>query len=209
MTQRGTEPWHRAAALPDAVRELHRRVLRAFLSIGRAPGPAALQSIADTVGVSLTDGLRRLAELDLVHCGQDGRIRVAYPFSDEPTGHTVRLPDMPAVEAMCAIDALGIPRMTDQDAVITSTDPATGQVIRVRRRTQLWLWEPTATVVLLPQTTRCGTAAECLCPSLTFHIDHDHAHHYLMQHPELRGSILGQQDAIEIARLCFGSLLTG
>jgi Alkylmercury lyase len=198
----------RAAALPESERELHRRVLRAFLITGRAPDRAEVQSFADSTGVSLADGLRRLAELDLVHCAADGRILVAYPFSGEPTGHSVRLPDMPAVEAMCAIDALGIPLMTDLDGVITSTDPATRQVIRVRRRGERWLWEPATTVVLLAQTADCGTAAKCLCPSITFHIDRDHAHHYLRQHPELRGSVLGQQEAVEIARRSFGSLLT-
>ncbi|GAA3550263.1 hypothetical protein GCM10022222_37260 [Amycolatopsis ultiminotia] len=199
----------RAAALPGTVRDLHREVLRAFLTTGRAPGPAELQSIGDAVGASLPEALRRLGELDLVHCGQDGRVRVAYPFSGEPTGHVVQLPDSPATDAMCAIDALGIALMTDQDAVVTSTDPSTGQAICVRRRDRGWLWEPAATVVLLAQAVRAGIAAECLCPSITFHIDHDHARRYLLQHPELRGSILGQRDAVEIARLSFGSLLTG
>jgi hypothetical protein len=198
----------RAAALPEPVRELHRRVLHAFLATGRAPDLPALRSLADSVGGSLPDGLRRLADLDLVHCGEDGRVLVAYPFSGKSTQHSVRLSDTPAVDAMCAIDALGIPLMTNQDAMITSVDPATQQVIRVRRHAGQWLWEPATTVVLLAQTVACGPAAECPCPSITFHIDSDHAHHHLTQHPELRGSVLGQQEAIEIARLSFGSLLT-
>lgn len=202
-------PAARAAALPEPVRALHHHVLGAFLADGRAPNRVELQSMADSAGVSLEDGLRCLAELDLVHCGQDGRILVAYPFSGEPTGHSVCLPDVPAVDAMCAIDAVGIPLMADRDAVVTSTDPATQQVIRVQRRHRQWLWDPPTTVVLLAQSAQCGTAAECLCPSITFHIDGNHAHRYLTQHPELRGSVLGPQDAIEIARLSFGSLLTG
>lgn len=198
----------RAAALPEPMRQLHRQVLCAFLTTGRAPDHLELQLIANSAGVSLADGLGRLAELDLVHCGQDGRVLVAYPFSGEPTGHSVRLPDLPAVDAMCAIDALGIPLMTGQDAMITSVDPATQQVIRVQRRGRQWLWEPATTVVLLAQTTHRGTAAECLCPSITLHINRDHAHRYLTRHPDLPGSILGQVEAIEIARLCFGPLLT-
>lgn len=197
----------RAATLPGPVRRLHRGVLHAFLSTGRAPSDEQCRSIADAAGVNLTDAFRDLADLDLVHCGQDGRVRVAYPFSGEPTGHSVRLPDTPAVEAMCAIDALGIPLMTDQDAVITSADPVTRHSIRVERRNRRWQWEPATTVVLLARTTRCGTAAECLCPAVTFHVDRDHARHHLTRHPELHGTILDQQDAIEIARLSFGSLL--
>ncbi|GAA5115169.1 hypothetical protein GCM10025762_29350 [Haloechinothrix salitolerans] len=198
----------RAAALPEPVRRLHRELLRAFLTAGRAPHRSELQSIADGFGVSLADGLRCLSELDLVQCGQDRRILVAYPFSGQPTGHRVRLPGLPAVDAMCAIDALGLPLMTDRDAVITSIDPTTQQVISVQRRGDRWLWVPATTVVLLAQTVGCGTAAEYLCPSITFHVDHDHAHRHLTQHPELHGSVLGQHEAIEIARISFGHLLT-
>ena len=164
----------RVATLPAPVRALHRYVLRAFLTAGRAPAPAELQSIANGIGVNLTDGLHRLAELDLVHRGGNGQILVAYPFSGTPTGHRVRLPDSPALDAMCAIDALGIPLMAGRDAMITSTDLATQQVIRVQRRDDRWQWEPGTTVVLLARTTGCGTAAECLCPSITFHLDRDH-----------------------------------
>lgn len=195
----------RAATLPEPVRELHRRVLRAFLATGRGPDLADLRSHVGSG--DLTDGLRSLAAHDLVHCGEDGRVLVAYPFSGEPTAHSVRLSDMPAVDAMCAIDALGIPLMANRDAVITSTDPTTQHVIRVRWLAGKWLWEPATTVVLLAQTADCGPAAECLCPSITFHVDRDHADRYLTQHPELRGSVLDQQEAVEIARLSFGSLL--
>lgn len=78
----------------------------------------------------------------------------------------------------------------------------------MQRRGDRWLWEPAATVVLLAQTMSCDTAAECLCPSITFHADHDHARHYLAEHPELHGSVLGQHEAVEIARISFGHLLT-
>jgi len=199
----------RAAALPEPVRELHRRVLRVFLSTGRAPDQDQLRNDADGLGMTLADGLGRLAKVDLLHSGQNGRILVAYPFSARRTGHTVQLPDTPAMHAMCAIDALGIPLMADQDAIITSADPTTGKAIRVDRHDQLWHWEPATAVVVLAQTGHRGRAAECLCPSITFHIDRDHAQHHLTHHPELHGAVLNHQDAIEVARLSFGTLLTG
>jgi alkylmercury lyase len=202
----GTAP--RAAGLPTRVRELHREILRAFLAAGHAPDPAQVRVIAAGIGVDVAEGLERLAERDLAHCGQDGRIRVAYPFSGEPTGHRVQVRDRPSMDAMCAVDALGIPLMAGRDGVITSSDPSTQQVIRVVRCVEEWGWEPADTVVLLAQTTGGGTAGECLCPSILFCVDRDHAEHYLAGHPELSGSILGQTAAIEIARACFGSLLT-
>jgi alkylmercury lyase len=197
----------RAAALPARLRELHRRILRAFLADGRAPDPAQVHAIAADIGLDVADGLDRLAELDLVRCGHDGRIRVAYPFSGVPTGHRVQLLDRPSVDAMCALDALGIPLMAALDGVITSSDPSTGQVIRVVRRAREWWWEPVDAVVLLAQTDGHGPASECLCPSILFHVDRDHAERHLATQPGWSGSVLGHEEATEIARACFGSLL--
>jgi alkylmercury lyase len=197
----------RSAGLPTRVRELHRQILRTFLGAGHAPDPAQVRAMAADLGVDVADGLARLAERDLVHCGQDGRIRVAYPFSGEPTAHRVQVRDRPAVDAMCAIDALGIPLMAGRDGVITSSDPSTKHAIRVVRHAEEWRWEPAETVVLLAQTTGCGPAGECLCPSILFCVDPEHAERYLAGHPELSGSVLGQAAAVEIARACFGSLL--
>ncbi len=130
-----------------------------FLADGRAPDTAELRAVAVDANVDRGDGLRHLAELDLVHDDQNGRIRIAYPFSGDPTGHRVRLTDRPPVDAMCAIDALGIVLMTRQDGVITSSDPATGQAIQVTRRAARWQWEPASTVVLLAQSAGCGLLA--------------------------------------------------
>jgi alkylmercury lyase len=92
--------------------------------------------------------------------------------------------------------------------VITSADPDTGQAIRIERRNQQWQWEPASTVVLLAHTTGSGCAAEYLCPSITFHATREHAQHHLRSRAELRGAVVDQQDAIRIASLSFGSLLT-
>src|SRR5581483_7891505 len=48
-----------------------------------------------------------LAREDLVHTDDEGAITVAYPFSAHPRGHEVTLGGR-VVQAMCAIDALGI-----------------------------------------------------------------------------------------------------
>lgn len=64
-----------------------------------------------------------------MHLDADGDVGVAYPFSRRPSGHLVQLDRGPAVWAMCAIDALGIPVMTGRDAAIVSADPAAMSLI--------------------------------------------------------------------------------
>lgn len=159
--------------------------------------------------MDLDDAFRCLAEVDLVHLGHDGQVLVAYPFSGRPTGHAVRLVDGPTVEAMCAIDALGIPYMTGRDALIVSTDPGSGQSIRVERRGEAWRWSPVGAAVVLAQRTGDGPAAECLCPLITFHVAREDAARRLEARSDLVGVVLDQAEAVELARRSFGALLTG
>ena len=56
----------------------------------------------------------------------EGRVvAVAYPFSGRPTRQQVELDGFPAVYAMCAIDALGIPAMAGRDGRIAAVNPKT------------------------------------------------------------------------------------
>lgn len=56
----------------------------------------------------------------------NGVVAAAYPFSGIPTPHRVALDGLPAVFAMCAIDALGLPAMAGRNGRITSANPADG-----------------------------------------------------------------------------------
>jgi hypothetical protein len=194
----------RQSALPPGAQLLHRAVLRAFLNSGAAPHRTDLPAPA---GIDLHEAWARLDEVDLVHLDADGRVIVAYPFSSQPTGHTVHLDDGPSLQAMCAIDALGIPLMAGRDGVIESADPLDGQPIRVERIGNTWRWAPAETAVLLAQSAGRGAAAECLCPAITFHSSRDRAEAHLQSRPELIGLVLGQDQALDIARSSFGPLL--
>src|SRR6516225_6333331 len=165
-----------AEQLPPAIRELHRAVLRGFRDSGQVHRDD-LRPTAAALGLDLHDALHQLGSADLVHSAPDGQIEVAYPFSRQPTGHTVRLVGYPPVAAMCAIDALGIPMMT------------------------------ATAVVVIAQTECSGTLADTLCGSITFHTDQQHAHSHLDKHPELHGHIIGQADAISLADCAFRGLL--
>lgn len=197
-----------AEQLPPGVREIHRAVLRGFRDHGQAHRDD-LRAAATALDVDLDDALHQLAVADLVHTAPDGQIEVAYPFSGRPTGHIVHLTGLRPVAAMCAIDALGIPLMTGTDGVISSADPDTGSPIRIQRRGDQWSWQPATAVVLIGYTDGCGTLANTICGSITFHTDPQHAQAHLDNHPELHGHIIGQTDAIALADYAFGALLAG
>src|SRR5207253_7554575 len=118
------------AALPAELRELHRAVLTAFAGSGTAPTVAWINDRASLLGLDTRKALHDLDQADLVHTA-DGVVTVAYPFSGVPTRHRVQFEDGPAVWAMCAVDALGIPAMTGRNVAIASTDPHSDEPIGI------------------------------------------------------------------------------
>ena len=72
-----------------------------------------------------------LARDDLVHLGPDGRPLIAYPFSAISRGHSVTISRGRRVEAMCALDALGIATMLAEHIQIDSHDPNTRTPVHV------------------------------------------------------------------------------
>jgi hypothetical protein len=115
----------------DAVR---RAVLYEFASSGRAPDIANLASARGYSLVDVTAALRQLRERDLVVLANDGlTITAAYPFCDWSTGHRIRWGGT-VVNALCAIDALGIGAMLGRDTEITSECRHCGVPIEIRTR---------------------------------------------------------------------------
>ncbi|MCH9731517.1 MAG: alkylmercury lyase family protein [Actinomycetia bacterium] len=194
-----------ALQLPPAIREVHRALLRSFRDHGHVHRDD-LRAAAAALEIDLDSALHQLAGADLVHTADDGQIEIAYPFSGLPTSHTVHLTGHPPVAAVCAIDALGIPLMTGTDGIIDSADPDTGAPIHIQRRGDEWTWRP-ASAVVVGHTNCCGTLANTICRSSTFHTDPQHAQSHLDNHPELQGLILDQDDAIALADYAFGPLL--
>ncbi|MHB8763883.1 MAG: organomercurial lyase [Deferrisomatales bacterium] len=120
----------RQAALPEAVRRLHRRVLTAFAATGAPPTAAAC---AEVVGPGAVAGaLAALAAGDLVVRGGDGAIQGAYPFTLSATPHRVTLGGH-TVHAMCALDALAIAPMFAAATVVESACEVTGEPVRIEQ----------------------------------------------------------------------------
>jgi hypothetical protein len=200
----------RQAGLPGPLRGLHRAVLRRFLDTGTAPTERWVRQAAAGRGLDAT-ALDQLDAADAVHV-VNGVVAVAYPFSGTPTPHRVELDGLPAVYAMCAIDALGLPAMAVRDGRITSADPADGTPIEVTVRDGTWSWTPAGTVVVAGRAAGCGTdfgSFEVMCPHTVFHASRPSARAWLAGHGGLDAEILDQATAIECGRLNFSTLLTG
>jgi alkylmercury lyase len=200
----------RQAALPGPLRELHRAVLRRFLETGAPPATGWSASAAAGLGLS-GSAVAELEAADLVHAA-NGVVGVAYPFSGTPTRQQVELDGFPAVYAMCAIDALGIPAMTGRDGRIAAVDPREGAPVVVSVRGGQWRWTPATAVVLFASTRGCGTDCgswEVMCPSTTFCASRDSARAYLAARADIDGKILDQDAAVERGRRNFGPLLGG
>ena len=196
--------------LPGPLRELHRAVLRRFLATGTPPTARWLRQDAADAGLDAS-AVDELAAADAVHV-VNGAVAVAYPLSGTPTPHRVELDGLPAVYAMCAIDALGLPAMAGRDGQITSADPADGTPVEVTVRNGTWSWTPAGTVVVAGRATGCGTQCgsfEVMCPNTAFHASPRSARAYLSSHGNLDAQILDKDTAIEAGRLNFGALLTG
>jgi hypothetical protein len=214
MTQPDKSGWigsaSRQAALPGPLRELHRAVLRLFLQTGAPPTVGWIAGAA--AGLGLSDAaVAELAAADLVHAA-DGVVSVAYPFSGTPTRQQVELDGFPAVYAMCAIDALGIPAMAGRDGRITATDPRGSAPVEVSVRDGRWRWTPATAVVVFGCSRGCGAGCEAwevMCPNTTFHVSRDSARAYLGARGDLDGHILDQGAAVEQGRRNFGPLLGG
>ncbi len=197
------------ARLPGPLRGLHRAVLRRFLETGAAPTARWIRQTAAELGLGVS-AIDELAAADAVHI-VNGIVAVAYPFSGTPTRHLVELDGLPAVHAMCAIDALGLPAMAGRDGRITSADPHDGTPIEVTVCDGTWSWTPAGTVVVAGRATDCGTGCgsfEAMCPNTVFHASRLSAQAYLAGHGGLDAEILDAGTAIECGRLNFGTLLS-
>lgn len=194
------------AALPPALRDLHRAVLRAFLDTGDPPTATQLHAEAERLGLDPREALASLADHDMVHLA-DGTVTVAYPFSGIPTPHRVELVDAPPVWAMCAIDALGIPLMTGRDGRIRSADPTTGRSIHVSVRGGRWEWDPDTAVTVVAATAGCATAADACCRTVNFYESAENANAFLAAAAGVTGQVLGRAESVEAAGVVFGSLL--
>jgi len=153
------------------------------------------------------DALATLAREDLVHTDDSGEITVAYPFAGRPTAHSVRFERGHEAHAMCAIDALGIAPMFDQEVHITSTDPLTGESVRTRVTANgEGTADPESAVVVAGVIDRSHESFRGCCPALNFFTSAGSAERWLEQHPAVPGLVVSMPDATAAGRAVFGDV---
>jgi Alkylmercury lyase len=199
----------RLARLSEAERNFYGWILRGFAA-GRIPDAAAARETAARLGLDPGDAFEKLAREDLVHRdASTGEIVVAYPFSGRHTAHRVRIGRRNEVDAMCAIDALGIPFMLGEASEVVSDDPLTGEEIRI------WVdpgggvrWEPERAAVFAGSDRCEGPASAVCCAFVNFFASRENAQRYLRETPGLGGEVLSIPEAVEAGRIVFGGLLS-
>ena len=198
----------RRARLSEAERALYFWILRRFATAGR-PSNVELRTAAEQLGLEAERALATLAREDLVHRGGDGEISVAYPFSGRPTAHRIRFTDGHEVDAMCAIDALGIAPMFGEAIEIESRDPLSGDEIHARVAPDGSAeWSPDSAVVVAGALRSQGDACCGCCPVLNFFASPASAERWLAEHPEVRGNVISMQEAAAAGQVVFGEVLT-
>lgn len=200
--------WSDYSAAADGVRTA---LLRLYAEEGRAP---ALDALAERAGMDEATARLVLAELrqrDLAVLDGD-RIVGAYPFTDRGTDHRVEL-DGRTLNAMCAVDALGIGAMCSHDITITSRCRHCGVPVRIAtqdRGRALAEVAPPGAVVWLSLRYDGGCAASSLCSVTAFFCSDGHLAAWRQeQQSEAPGSRLSIAEALEAGRALFGPSLTG
>jgi hypothetical protein len=223
----------RSARLTPAAYLFYCAILRTFSARGTPPDHTDLAQLAECFDVPLAATLADCVAQDLIQLDTaTGRIRAAYPFSGVPTMHQVALASGPdggqygrvtqPVFAMCALDALGLPLMLRQMAIIVSRDAFTNERVEVviaptgdasPATLAGWSarWDPPSAVVYAraaehEHDSGCAAAGTC-CPLTNFFTDAARAQQWAQTHLVPDGAILAPGEALDRAHALFGGVL--
>ena len=198
----------RTRRLSPPQREFYFWILREFAA-ARPPSEDATRAAAARFELDTAGAISVLAPEDLVHVDAEGRPIVAYPFSARPRGHRVLIDGERWVEAMCAIDALGIGPMLGLPIEIYSRDPVSGGEVWVRLDPGEGAWWEPQEAVVLSGSARCEGPSYCsCCDVLNFFETRTNVERYLAEHQDVAGSPISLPEAIEVGRIVFGDVFT-
>lgn len=193
--------------------EVRKAILKAFAADGTSPTVDDIVVRIPALGAQeITCTCRTLAQKDLIVWDEEAQcVQSAYPFSGLPTGHTVHLKEGPAVFALCAVDALGMPVMLGQAADILSRCVQCNAPIEVAVSTNgLGRYHPRDSVVWFPMAEDvCCPVAQSRCPDINFFCSGVHRDSWWQAKGRPGGLPLTMGEAFDVGREIFGSLLTG
>ena len=196
--------------LSDELAELHQFILKSFAERGRSPSLIEVQHQFSLDDESSAEHLiARLEETKAIHRNPgDPLVTHAYPFSNEPTPYQVMLSTGTEIYAMCAVDALGIPFMLNQDARISSHCKHCNQAVGVHVKDgTLEEHAPDSLLVGYMPLSCCSTPATEQCPHINFFCSQEHLDAWMNQHPEEELKPLAMPDALERGRQIFGNMM--
>jgi mercuric reductase len=119
LTAFGTNDDSKSALSPDETR-VRQAVLHLFARYGRAPVLSEIAECADLEADQVRALLNLLNSPDLVVLNDDVEVTGSYPLTIHQTDHRVSVGPQ-SINAMCAIDALGVGAMYDRDVHIQSS----------------------------------------------------------------------------------------
>ncbi|MER8864101.1 bifunctional organomercurial lyase/mercury(II) reductase MerBA [Mesorhizobium sp. M0751] len=186
-------------------------LLRLYAELGRAPTQGVIARHVGLREAAVPPLLEELRRRDLVVL--DGaRIVGAYPFTDRDTGHRVTL-DGRVLNAMCAVDALGISAMTNHDVAVASRCRHCGAPIRITTQDHglaLAQVEPGTAVMWQNIGYEGACAATSLCATTAFFCSDDHLSAWRReQAADDAGFRLSIPEGLEAGRALFGPSLAG
>ncbi len=207
LTGVGRRKWSRLGEAEDRV---WRSVIELFAEFGRAPLSAEIAEATRLPHDVVADALTKLGARDVVVLDDAGRIVGAYPFTEWPSGHRVRLRGT-TLTAMCAIDALGVGAMFSTDTDIESSCRYCGTAIRVNTRaagTVLANTEPTTAIVWAGLHYAGGCSATSLCTVLAFFCSEEHLAAWRAGASAGRsGHCLSMNEALQVGKAIFMPIL--
>jgi len=197
----------RTARLSGAERALYRWVIER-LAAAMPPTASQLAEQEQALTLDSSAALATLAREDLVHTDDRGAVTVAYPFSAQARGHEVTVRGR-VVQAMCAIDALGIAALLDQPVEVRSHDPISDTEIRVQADPEgVCTWQPGTAVVLAGSSSGEGPSYCGCCDVLNFFESTENAQQYLRDNANVEGMPITINQAAAAGRAIFGAILT-
>ena len=186
-------------------------LLQLYAADGRAPTIGTLGERAALSESAIRPLLEELRRRDLVVLDDD-KIVGAYPFTDLDTGHQVTV-DGRTLNAMCAVDALGVGAMTERDIAVASPCRHCGAPVRITMRDRgqaLADVAPVTAVVWLSVRYEDGCAASSLCATTAFFCSDEHLSAWRDERSaDEPGFRLSIEEGLEAGRALFGPSLAG
>lgn len=199
-----------AVRLDDDEDLLWRTILSLYAELGRAPTRFDMAARTGMPDAHLSTLLASLGSHDLI--GLDDvtvEVRLAYPFTEAATGHRIHL-GRHTLNALCAIDALGVAAMYGRGISISSRCHRCGSPIHVETAAQgerLRSAQPAGAVVWY-DFAYDGSAASSCCPAVAFFCSEEHRREWCgTQSPPRTGIDLTMGEAMQVGSAIFGPIL--